>query len=163
MSDIPILRIDGEVDRPAAFSLAELAAFDSQYQVPDVSRLDPKRRGQALTLAGLLARVGARATAHFLTLHATADDFHASIPLEAVRDRAILIYEVDGQALPASAGGPLRFLIPDYAACQTDEIDECANVKFVDWIELSRTRGHDNRPADEREHARLHQNTPKPG
>ena len=85
----------------------------------------------------------------YLTLHSAADDFHASIPLAAVRDRRCLIYRLDGAPLPAKAGGPVRFLIPDHAACHTAEIDECANVKFVDHIELSVERGHDNRPQDE--------------
>ena len=52
---------------------------------------------------------------------------------------------------------PFRFLIPDFAACKTHEIDECANVKFVNRIELTRERGHDNRPHDEAEHAALHE------
>jgi DMSO/TMAO reductase YedYZ molybdopterin-dependent catalytic subunit len=150
------LLVDGEVERPQSLSLADLAALDAAYQVADVSRLDPKRRGQAVTLAGILACVGVRPAAQYLTLHSAADDFHASIPLAAVRERAIVIYALDGAPLPAKAGGPLRFLIPDYAACQTDAIDECANVKFVDHIELSAQPGRDNRPHDEEEHAGLH-------
>jgi hypothetical protein len=50
----------------------------------------------------------------------------------------------------------VRFLIPDYAACHTDEIDECANVKFVDRIELTTEKGFDNRPHDGAAHAALH-------
>ncbi len=150
------LRIDGEVERPAQLSTHDLAALNEADQIADVSRLDPKRHGRAVRLSGLLAHVGARATAKYLTLHATADDFHASIPLEAVRDRAVLIYELDGAPLPAKAGGPLRFLVPDHAACRMDEIDDCANVKFVDHIELTVERGRDNRPTDEEEHADLH-------
>ena len=154
-SAVPILQITGEVERAAHLSPADLAGIESHHQVPDVSRLDPKRRGRAVTLAGLLELV-ARSAARYLTLHATVDDFHASIPLDSVRERALLIYELDGAPLPAKAGGPLRFLIPDYAACRTDEIDECANVKFVDHVELTATRGRDNRPHDEKEHADLH-------
>jgi len=152
-----MLQIDGEVDRPARLSSADLAMLDAQYQIADVSQLDPKRRGTAVTLAGLLSHVGVRAGAAYLSLHSAADDFHASIPLSAVRERALLIYELDGAALPAAAGGPFRFLIPDYAACHTDEVDECANVKFVDHIELTADRGRDNRPHDEQEHAALHE------
>jgi DMSO/TMAO reductase YedYZ molybdopterin-dependent catalytic subunit len=157
MPDTTFLKIDGEVDRPAQFSRAELATVKSQFQITDVSQFDPKRRGRAVRLAGLLDQVGARASAAWLTLHSTADDFHASVPLAAVRERAVLIYELEDAALPAAAGGPFRFLIPDFAACHTADVDECANVKFVDRIELSRERGHDNRPADERQHAALHQ------
>ena len=81
--------------------------------------------------------------------------------LHPVRERAILIYKLDGKALPTSAGGPIRFFIPDFAACHTSEIDECANVKFVDRIEFSAAPGRDNRPHDEKEHAELHEREQK--
>lgn len=151
------LTIDGEVESPLTLSFEELAAFDWTLQVLDVSRIDPKRQGDAITLSGLLARVKPKAAAKYLTLHASRDDFHASIPLDAVRDKAILIYRLGGKPLPESAGGPVRFYIPDFAACHTSEIDECANVKFVDRIEFSAQPGHDNRPHDEKEHAELHE------
>jgi len=43
---------------------------------------------------------------------------------------------------------------------ETSTTDECANVKFVDHLEITRERGHDNRPATESEHARLHGREP---
>ena len=153
-----LLTIDHfEVESPMTLSFEELAAFDGALQVLDVSRIDAKRQGDAITLGGLLARVKPKAGAKYLTLHASRDDFHASIPLDAVREKAILIYRLGGKPLPESAGGPVRFFIPDFAACHTSEIDECANVKFVDRIEFSAQPGHDNRPHDEKEHAELHE------
>lgn len=152
-----LLTIDGEVARPLSLSFEDLAAFPAEQQITDVSRIDPKRQGDAVKLAALLERAGPSAAAKYLTLHASHDDFHASIPLEAVRERAFLIYRVNGQPLPTSAGGPLRFYIPDFAACHTAEIDECANVKFVDRIELSSSPGQDNRPHDAQQHAELHE------
>ena len=116
----------------------------------------PERTGDAVKLVGLLTAAGVKPAAAWLTLHSSSDDFHASIPLAAVRERAILLYRLDGAPLPIKSGGPVRFLIPDYAACHTDEIDECANVKFVDRIELSIERGRDNRPSEAEEHAELH-------
>jgi DMSO/TMAO reductase YedYZ molybdopterin-dependent catalytic subunit len=151
-----LLTIDGLVARPARLGFDDLAALDASQQIPDVSRIDPKRRGQAVTLAGLLAHVGAKPDAQYLGLHSSSDDFHASIPLVAVREKAILIYQLEGQPLPVAQGGPVRFFIPDFAACHTHEIDECANVKFVDRIELTRDRGPDNRPHDGAEHEALH-------
>lgn len=151
------LVIDGEVERPAKLSFADLEAMAAEYQLPDVSRFDPKRKGDAVTLAGLLAFVGAKQDAKWLGLHGSLDNFHASIPVADVRDKAFLIYKLDGQPLPQKAGGPFRFFIPDHAACQTHEIDECANVKFVDHIELTKEKGFDNRPHDAQEHEHLHQ------
>jgi DMSO/TMAO reductase YedYZ molybdopterin-dependent catalytic subunit len=157
----PLLTIDGDVESPVTLSFDDLADMPDAIQVLDVSRIDAKRAGDAVTLLGLLERARPKAIAKYLTLHASADDFHASIPLDVVRERAIVIYRLNGEPLPAKAGGPLRFYIPDFAACHTSEIDECANVKFVDRIELSATPGKDNRPHDAQEHAELHEREAK--
>ena len=153
----PSLRIDGLVTTPLALTFADLAEFAEADQVRDVRKLGAKRGGDAVRLTALLDRAAIHADAQYITLHAEADDFHASIPLDAVRERGVVIYQQDGAPLPTSAGGPFRFFIPDHAACKTADIDECANVKFVGRIELSRARGYDNRPQDEAEHAKLHQ------
>ena len=145
----------GAVEAPRNFDFADLAAIDAHHQVSDVSRLVPGRRGDAVKLAGILEAVRPKDDAQWLGLHAAADDFHASIPLAAL-DKALVIYRLDGQPLPAKAGGPVRFFIPDFAACHTHEIDECANVKFVDRIELTAEKGFDNRPHDGDAHAALH-------
>ena len=151
------MRIDGEIGDSRTLTTSDFGAIDSKWQVPDVSQVDPKHKGKAVRLAGVLELVAAKPTAKWLTLHSSRDNFHASIPLDAVRDGAIVIYELDGQPLPVSAGGPFRFLIRDFAACHTAEVDECANVKFVDRIELTAERGFDNRPQDDAEHAKLHE------
>jgi DMSO/TMAO reductase YedYZ molybdopterin-dependent catalytic subunit len=151
-----MLAISGEVDQPRTLTFDDLAAVNAEHQVVDVSRLVPGRQGDAVKLRGILALVGLRPSARYLNLHASADNFHASIPLEAVLDRAIIIYRHHGQPLAAKAGGPVRFFIPDFAACHTNEIDECANVKFVDAIELTAEKGFDNRPHDGAAHEELH-------
>lgn len=151
-----LLTIDGECAQPRALGFEDLAHLPSEHQVLDVSRLVPGRKGDAVKFAGLLQLVRPKSTAKYLGLHASADNFHASIPLAAVVEKALVIYRLDGQPLPAKAGGPVRFFIPDFAACHTAEVDECANVKFVDRIELTAERGFDNRPHDGNEHAALH-------
>jgi hypothetical protein len=57
----------------------------------------------------------------------------------------------------------IRFLIRDPSACHTSELDDCANVKYLSRIELSVRKGRDTRPADEGQHAALHdkQQAPK--
>ncbi len=151
-----LLRADGEVARPLELTFDDLKAFPEHEQVRDVSRFDPKRKGDGVTLGALLERVAPGPAATFLTLHATADDFAASIPLEAVRDEGVLIYSIEDRALTAAEGGPYRFLIRDFAACHTAELDDCANVKFVDRIELTDGRGRDTRPESDSEHEELH-------
>lgn len=153
----PVLCIDGDVEQPLELTFKDLAAFPESDQVRDVSRFHPKRPGDGVTLEALLARARPRPTATYVTLHASADHFAASVPLEAIRAEGIIVYQLDGKPLPPEKGGPLRFLIRDPAACHTDELDDCANVKFVDRIELTAGRGLDTRPRDEAEHQRLHE------
>jgi len=151
-----MLKIIGEVARPRTLTYGDLASISAEHQVPDVSRLLPGRQGDAVKLAGIIELVQPTEKARYLGLSASADDFHASIPLSAVLDRALVIYRLNGQPLPTKAGGPVRFFIPDFAACHTAEIDECANVKFVDSLELTADKGFDNRPHDGQSHAELH-------
>ena len=156
MSQEPVLRIDGEVEASRELTYGDLQALDASHQLIDVGQFNPKRQGDAVKLSGLLELVKAKGSAKYIGLHGTLDNFHASIPLEPVRDRAFVIYRVNGKPLDVKAGGPFRFYIPDHAACHADEIDECANVKFVDHIELTSERGFDNRPFNDIEHSKLH-------
>ena len=163
-----VLRIDGAVERPGSLTAQDLRSFPAAAQITDVRQLGAKRPGRAVRLDTLLVWAGVAPTATHMNLHAEADNFHASIPLEPVRQRAVLIYgtcddepaQGSFNALPTTAGGPFRFFIPDHAACRADEIDECANVKFLDRIELTHGKGFDNRPHDEDEHAKLHERDP---
>jgi DMSO/TMAO reductase YedYZ molybdopterin-dependent catalytic subunit len=157
----PRLVVDGEVERALSLSFDDLSAIDAASQIVDVSRIDAKRRGDAVKFEVLVTLAQPKASVRYVTLHASADDFHASIPLSAVLERAILIYRLDGQPLSSASGGPVRFFIPDFAACNTHEVDECANVKFLDRIEFSASAGRDNRPHDAQEHAELHEREAK--
>src|SRR4051794_33362119 len=102
-----MLSIAGEVTHPRTLAFADLAAIDAAYQVIDVSRLVSGRKGDAVRLAGILKLTQPKPTAKYLGLHSSADDFHASIPLDAVAERALVIYRLDGQPLPTTAGGPV--------------------------------------------------------
>ena len=156
MSNI-FLKITGMVEREMSLTFDDLSGVDAEQQIADMSQIDPKRKGGAVRLAGLLALVGVKAEAAYLGLHASKDAFHASVPLESVRERGLVIYRVDDGPLDEADGGPVRFYIPDFAACHTAEVDECANVKFVDSIELTAEKGFDNRPHDGKTHEAPHE------
>ena len=104
MSAEILLRVDGEVFSPRDLTMSDLAAVDSQHQIPDVSQIEPSRQGCAVTLEGILALVQPKPAADYLTLHASADNFHASVPLASVRERGFFIYQVDGAPLQLAAG-----------------------------------------------------------
>ena len=156
MTNSVLLRITGDVAAPRELTFADLQAIGREHQIADVSSLANGRQGTAVTLEGLLQLAQVKPSAKYLGLHSAADNFHASIPLDGVRAKAFLIYQLDGQPLSVKAGGPCRFFVPDHLACHSAEIDECANVKFVDTLELTTAKGHDNRPHDDAAHAQLH-------
>lgn len=164
-----ILRIDGAVGRPSALGYDDLGAIPEASQVRDVGRYHPNRPGDAVLLEAVLALAGPLPEADYLTLHAGRDDFHVSVPLAAVRGEGLLVYRLGDGPLPPERGGPVRFLIRDPAACRTHDLDDCANIKYLDRIELTVGPGRDTRPQDEREHEALHererqqQDAPPPG
>ncbi len=157
MNDSIVLVVDGQVERPLLLTFADLEALPAEARVTDVSRYHSKRQGDGVTLEALLARAGVRPSANYLTLHADKDDFHVSVPLAPLRKEGIVVYRLGSERLGPEHGGPVRFLIRDPAACHTAELDECANVKYLSRIELTERRGRDTRPADEAQHAALHQ------
>src|SRR3954466_357595 len=156
MSEPVLLRLDGAVEHPLELTFEDLAGLPGPAQVPDVSRFHPARHGDGVALEALLERARPRPEANYLTLHADRDDFHVSVPLQAVRGEGIVVYKLGDERLGPDQGGPVRFLIRDPAACHTDELDDCANVKYLSRIELTIRRGRDSRPADESAHAALH-------
>ena len=82
-----VLRVDGAVEHPLDITFSDLAALPTSEQVADVSRFHPKRRGDGVALEAILERAHPKGEANYLTLHADRDDFHVSVPLEAVRGR----------------------------------------------------------------------------
>ena len=147
------LEIGGLVGKPGTYDYAGLAALPGQ--VPDVSALAADRQGVAVALASLVRSAEPLAEARHITLYAEGD-YSASVPLDAVLDQAILIYRLGDDPLPHENGGPVRFFIPDVAACQTDDVDKCANVKYLQRIELSAEPGVDTRPKNVVQHVELH-------
>lgn len=139
------LTIDGEVAAPATMSRSDLSAFPDEARIDDVSQVEERRQGRAIRLSAIINRVEPNESATHVTLHASRDDFAASIPLEAASKVGILIYEINGEPLDTKAGGPFRFLILNAAECKTAEMDACANVKFLDRIELTVGKGKDTR------------------
>lgn len=141
------LTIEGAVLHPGKFARQQLAALPAAGRVSDVSSIEPRRQGEAVRLSCLLEDAQPDDTATHVTLQ-SADGFSASIPLADVRDTGLIIFQLGGQCLPDSAGGPFRFLIPNAAECRTAELDACANVKGLARIELTAGQGVDTRYGD---------------
>jgi DMSO/TMAO reductase YedYZ molybdopterin-dependent catalytic subunit len=155
--ELLVLELLGEVEQPLRLTTADLAALPPEAQVLDVSRFQAGRKGDGVALEALLERARPKATATHVTLHADRDDFHVSVPLEALREQGVVVYKVGDEPLAVAQGGPIRLILRDPASCHTGELDDCANVKYLSRIELTAGRGRDTRPQDEAEHAALHE------
>lgn len=148
--DIPLvdpaswrLRIDGAVDRPCSFSLADLAAFPPVTVVTTMEcagngrvHLDPRPVSQPwlLEAVGTAAWRGARLKDVLAGAGLAGDavelvftgadrgieggveqDYARSLTLdEADRDEVVLAYEVNGGPLPPQHGYPLRLVVPGW-------------------------------------------------
>lgn len=131
----------------------ELARVDASAQVDDVARLVPGRAGRAVKLAALLERARPKPGATHLDVASSDPGFAVSVPLAEVAG-ALVVYELDGNALPAAKGGPFRLLVPGHE-------DECVHVKSIARLALATKRGRDTRPADDAAHRALHAKKPQ--
>ncbi|MBR9801881.1 MAG: molybdopterin-dependent oxidoreductase [Rubinisphaera brasiliensis] len=131
------LTITTSAGQSALFDHAALCAFPADCQIEDVSRLFPRRKGRGLKLACLIdSLLPAGEAIEEVTLRSSADDFEKRIAYDLIAGQAVLVYELNGQPLPESAGGPFRLLVPGTTVCGSAELDHCVNVKFLDLIEL---------------------------
>ena len=141
MNDTPALLVDGLVQNRLSLAFADFLRYPAEAQIADVSQLVPKREGCGVKLSALLASAKPLPEAKYITLHSSDGTFSASIARAEIEGRALLIYQQkDGTPVPGSAGGPIRFVIPNFN-------DPCANVRGLGRIELSATPGRDTRPS----------------
>jgi hypothetical protein len=141
--------IEGECQRPQAFSLLGLREIHPYYPVPDLKLIDETLSGQGVRLRRLLDLVGPEYGTEWLTVESLDGGFSASLPLAEVGRTAIVAYQDSGKPLDPENGGPARFLVPYYP-------DKCANVKSIGRLVLSRKQGRDTRPSTREEHEALH-------
>lgn len=149
------LEVTGEVTSSKRFTFDELKRLPGQ--VADVGALLPGREGQGVRLASILAAAGPGKEAAYMTLSTGDGAFSASVPRAIVAERGIVVYALNGQPLPEAKGGPVRFYIQDVDSCGVADLDQCANVKHLARIELSRTPGRDVRPKTKKAHDALHE------
>lgn len=154
-----LLEISGAVEQPAQLDYAALEALPGQ--VEDVARLIPGRTGGGVALQSVLARAQVSPEARYITLETADGQFSASVPLDAVAERGIVVYREGGAPLPQSKGGPVRFYIRDVESCGIADLDKCANVKYLRRVTLSAQPGRDTRPATQRQHTALHEGKTK--
>jgi 2-dehydropantoate 2-reductase len=135
-----VLRIDGAVVQPVTLDRAALAGLPAEHRVSDASTTIGGRKGTGIRLRGLLDIPALQLGADHVTLHSHDGKFSASLTLEQAREFGILLYDVEGEAIPEQKGGPFRLVAPGLG-------DLCAHVKGVNRIEVTKGAGKDTRPS----------------
>jgi 2-dehydropantoate 2-reductase len=136
------LSIEGAVLQPLTLDRDALAKLPADHQVPDVGAIVPGARGYGIRLKALLEMPAPDIGADHVTFHSGDGQFAASLSLAQAMEHGILIYQLDGKALPEARGGPFRLVTPGMG-------DLCAHVKGVTRIEFTRGPGKETRPSSE--------------
>jgi len=105
------LQVEGLVERPGTFSLAELRRFPSRTQI---TRLTCEEgwtgiaQWTGVPLSRVLDAAGIRPSARFVCFHSY-DDWADSIDLlDALHPQTLLAYGMNGRDLPVAHGAPVR-------------------------------------------------------
>lgn len=134
------IRIEGAVVQPVTLDREALIRLPLEYQVADLDTIMPNMKGKAVRVKGILEVPALAIGADHITFHSQDGQFAASLTVKQAAEYGVLVYELDGQPLPESKGGPFRLVAPGLG-------DLCAHVKGVARIELTQGPGKDTRPS----------------
>jgi DMSO/TMAO reductase YedYZ molybdopterin-dependent catalytic subunit len=109
------LTVDGLVDRPAAFSLAQLKSYPSRSQITMVQCEEGWSyiaEWIGVPLAHVLDLVGIQPHARYVVYFSIEPDWWESIDMaDALHPQTFLTYGMNGDELPVGNGGPLRMRV----------------------------------------------------
>jgi DMSO/TMAO reductase YedYZ molybdopterin-dependent catalytic subunit len=110
------LSIDGMVDRPTAFSLAQLKSYPSRSQITMVQCEEGWSyiaEWIGVPLSHVLGLVGVQPHARYIVYFSIQPDWWDSIDMaDALHPQTFLAYGMNGADLPVGNGGPLRMRVP---------------------------------------------------
>ena len=110
------LSIDGLVDRPASFSLAQLKSYPSRSQITMLQCEEGWSyiaEWIGVPLSHVLDVVGIRPQARYVVYFSIDPDWWDSIDMtDALHPQTFLAYGMNGNELPVGNGGPLRIRLP---------------------------------------------------
>jgi DMSO/TMAO reductase YedYZ molybdopterin-dependent catalytic subunit len=110
------LSVDGLVDRPASFSLAQLKSYPSRSQITEVACEEGWSyiaEWIGVPLSHVLDLVGTHPQARYVVYFSIEPDWWESIDMaDAMHPQTFLTYGMNGDELPVGNGGPLRLRLP---------------------------------------------------
>jgi DMSO/TMAO reductase YedYZ molybdopterin-dependent catalytic subunit len=110
------LSIDGMVERPASFSLAQLKSYPSRSQITQLACEEGWSyiaEWIGVPLSHVLNIVGVRPTARYVAYFSIEPGWWESMDMaDALHPQTFLAYGMNGGELPVGNGGPLRLRLP---------------------------------------------------
>jgi len=110
------LSVDGMVDRPASFSVAQLKSYPSRSQITELSCEEGWTyiaEWIGVPLSHVLDLVGTHPQAKYVVYFSIEPDWWESIDMaDARHPQTFLTYGMNGDDLPVGNGGPLRLRLP---------------------------------------------------
>lgn len=110
------LTVDGMVDRPAAFSLAQLKSYPRSSQITETvceEGWSYIAEWIGVRLSHVLELVGVQPQARYVVYFSIEPDWWDSLDMaEAMHPQTFLSYGMNGSDIPIGNGGPLRMRIP---------------------------------------------------
>ncbi|MGC2330420.1 MAG: molybdopterin-dependent oxidoreductase [Candidatus Acidiferrales bacterium] len=110
------LTVNGLVDRPASFSLAELKSYPSRSQITQViceEGWSYIAEWIGVPLSHVLDLVGVQPQARYVAYFSIEPDWWDSMDMaDATHPQTFLTYGMNGNELPVGNGGPLRMRVP---------------------------------------------------
>jgi DMSO/TMAO reductase YedYZ molybdopterin-dependent catalytic subunit len=135
------LELKGLVNSPLSLSLDEIRQLPSVSQALTMSCISNEVGGDLIGTAvwtgvpfkTVLAKAGLKPEGKFFNIQAF-DGFYESLGLaEAMDERTLLVYEMNGQPLAAEHGAPLRIYIPNHFGMK--------QPKWIETITVADTQG----------------------
>jgi DMSO/TMAO reductase YedYZ molybdopterin-dependent catalytic subunit len=119
--------VDGMVDRPASFSLAQLKSYPSRSQITQLACEEGWSyiaEWVGVPLSHVLDVVGIHPQAKYVVYFSIDPEWWESIDMaDALHPQTFLAYGMNGDELPVGNGGPLRVRVPRQLGYK--------NVKFI--------------------------------
>ncbi len=110
------LKVDGLVDRPATFSLAQLKSYPYRSQITQLACEEGWSyiaEWIGVPLSHVLDLVGVQPQARYVVYFSIDPDWWESIDMaDAMHPQTFLAYGLNGDELPVGNGGPLRLRLP---------------------------------------------------
>lgn len=125
-----VLRVTGLVREHREWHWEELAALEGQIQ---------EASGRGVSAGVLLEASGARGG--FVSVESEDGAYRASIPIDELAAKGVVVYGLEEGGLPRDRGGPFRMLVPGGRTL-------CWNVKGVGEMRVTAEQEADSVPAN---------------